>query len=142
MPKKREGAGKPVGRPNLVCGPAQTCWHRFARYFDVELREIRCEGSRLMMSPEEVVNRCDENTIGIVPTLGVTFTLQYEPVQAVALALDDLQEECGARHSDPRRRGQWRLCRSVHPSGSGLGFSNSARQVDKCLGTEVRPGAP
>ena len=48
-----------------------------------------------MMSPEEVVNRCDENTIGIVPTLGVTFTLQYEPVQAVALALDDLQEECG-----------------------------------------------
>ncbi len=47
------------------------------------------------MSPEEVLKRCDENTIGVVPTLGVTLTLQYEPVQAVALALDDLDEESG-----------------------------------------------
>ncbi len=67
----------------------------FTRYFDVELRQIPCEGSRLLMSPEEVIKRCDENTIGVVPTLGTTFTLQYEPVQAVALALDDLEEERG-----------------------------------------------
>ena len=33
------------------------------------------------MSPEEVIKRCDENTIGVVPPLGVTYTLQYEPVQ-------------------------------------------------------------
>jgi glutamate decarboxylase len=26
------------------------------------------------MTPEEVLSRCDENTIGVVPTLGVTFT--------------------------------------------------------------------
>jgi glutamate decarboxylase len=93
--KKRQEAGKPASRPNLVCGPAQICWHRFARYFDVELRQIPCEGSRLMMSPQEAVTRCDENTIGVVPTLGVTFTLQYEPVEAVAVALDDLEEESG-----------------------------------------------
>ena len=67
----------------------------FTRYFDVELRQIPCEGSRLLMSREEVIKRCDENTIGVVPTLGTTFTLQYEPVQAVALALDDLEEERG-----------------------------------------------
>jgi glutamate decarboxylase len=73
----------------------QICWHKFARYFEVELREIPCEGSRLMMSPAEVVKRCDENTIGVVATLGLTFTLQYEPVQAVAMALDDLEEEAG-----------------------------------------------
>lgn len=47
------------------------------------------------MTPEEVIKRCDGNTIGVVPTLGVTYTLQYEPVQAVALALDDLEEERG-----------------------------------------------
>lgn len=47
------------------------------------------------MSPEEVVRRCDENTIGVVPTLGVTYTLHYEPVQAVAVALDDFEEESG-----------------------------------------------
>jgi len=41
------------------------------------------------------VKRCDENTIGVVPTLGLIFTLQYEPVQAIAFALDDLEEERG-----------------------------------------------
>jgi glutamate decarboxylase len=75
--KKREGAGQSVAKPNLVCGPVQICWHKFARYFGVELREIPCEGRRLRMSPEEVLRRCDENTIGVVPTLGITHTLQY-----------------------------------------------------------------
>ena len=37
----------------------------------------------------------DENTIGVVVTLGVTFTLQYEPVQKIALALDQLQARTG-----------------------------------------------
>ncbi len=28
---------------NLICGPVQVCWHKFARYFDVELRgRSRC----------------------------------------------------------------------------------------------------
>src|SRR5262245_57935329 len=93
--KNRRRAGEPVGKPNLICGPAHVCWLRFARYFDVELRQIPCEGSRLMMSPTEVIKRCDENTIGVVPTLGVLFTLQYEPVEAIAIALDDLEEERG-----------------------------------------------
>ena len=93
--KRRQQAGKAASKPNLICGPVQICWHKFARYFDVELREIPCEGKRLLMTPEEVIKRCDENTIGVVPTLGVTYTLQYEPVQAVAVALDDLEEEYG-----------------------------------------------
>ena len=93
--RKRQRAGKPAGKPNLICGPAHVCWPKFARYFNVELRQIPCEGNRLMMSPAEVVKRCDENTIGVVPTLGVVFTLQYEPVEAVAVALDDLEEKYG-----------------------------------------------
>ena len=93
--KRREKAGKAVGQPNLICGPVQICWHKFARYFDVELRQVPCVGHRLILSPEEVVKRCDENTIGVVPTLGVTYTLQYEPVEQIALALDDFEEESG-----------------------------------------------
>ena len=93
--KRQDKAGKSAGRPNLICGPAQVCWHKFARYFDVELRQIPCQGTRLLMSPEEVLERCDENTIGVVTTLGVTYTLQYEPVREVANALDDLEEEEG-----------------------------------------------
>ncbi len=92
---KRRAAGKPVDRPNLVCGPVQICWEKFARYWDVELRQIPMERDRLLMSPEEAVTRCDENTIGVVPTLGVTFTGDYEPVAAVSAALDTLQERTG-----------------------------------------------
>ncbi len=92
---KRKAAGKPIDRPNLVTGPVQVCWHKFARYWDIELREIPVEEGRLIMTPEEAVKRCDENTIGVVPTLGVTFTCQFEPVAAVAAALDDFERETG-----------------------------------------------
>lgn len=93
--KKMAAAGKDTTKPNLVCGPVQVCWHKFARYFDVELREIPLEGDRLMMTPEEVLKHVDENTIGVVPTLGVTFTCGYEPVKAVSDALDKLQQDTG-----------------------------------------------
>lgn len=92
---KMKALGKPTDKPNMICGPVQICWHKFARYWDIELREIPMEGDRLIMTPEEVLKRCDENTIGVVPTLGVTFTCQYEPVKAVADALDKLQAETG-----------------------------------------------
>ncbi|MBX3539949.1 MAG: glutamate decarboxylase [Chelatococcus sp.] len=93
--KKRLAAGKPADKPNLICGPVQICWHKFARYFDVELREIPLEGDRLIMNTEEVLKRVDENTIGVVPTMGVTFTCQFEPVKAVSDALDKLQADTG-----------------------------------------------
>ena len=92
---KMKAAGKPTDKPNLICGPVQICWHKFAKYWDVELREIPMEGERLIMNAEEVIKRCDENTIGVVPTLGVTFTCQYEPVKEVADALDKLQKDTG-----------------------------------------------
>ncbi|MGB8965104.1 MAG: glutamate decarboxylase [Candidatus Cybelea sp.] len=93
--ERRAALGKPSDKPNLITGPVQVCWHKFARYFDVELREIPLERDRLGMTPEEVLKRADENTIGVVPTLGVTFTCQYEPVAQVAEALDNLQRKTG-----------------------------------------------
>ncbi len=92
---KRKAAGKPIDKPNLITGPVQVCWHKFARYWDIELREIPMEEGRLIMTPEEVIKRCDENTIGVVPTLGVTFTCQFEPVKAVSEALDQYEAETG-----------------------------------------------
>ena len=93
--EKMKAAGKPTDKPNMVCGPVQVCWHKFAKYWDVELREIPMEGDRLIMTPEAAIERCDENTIGVVPTLGVTFTCQYEPVKAVSDALDQFQKDTG-----------------------------------------------
>jgi glutamate decarboxylase len=115
--RKRRKAGQSAAKPNLICGLVHSCWPMFARYFDVELRQIPSEGQRLMMSAEEVIKRCDENTIGVVPTLGTTYTLQYEPVQSIAVALDDLEEEHGLAipmHVDAASGGF--IAPFVHPS--------------------------
>jgi glutamate decarboxylase len=82
-------------QPNLVCGPVQVCWHKFAKYWDIKLREVPMKKGQLIMSAEEAVSQCDENTIGVVPTLGVTFTCQYEPVKQISDALDELQQKTG-----------------------------------------------
>lgn len=93
--KQRKQQNQPTDTPNLVTGPVQVCWHKFARYWDVELREIPMEQGRLIMTPEVVAEYCDENTIGVVPTFGVTFTCQYEPVAQICKALDALQQKTG-----------------------------------------------
>ena len=138
--EKRRRAGKPADRPNLISGPVQICWHKFARYFDVELREVPVERNRLLLSPEEVVKRCDENTIGVVPTLGLTFTLQYEPVAQICEALDALARESGwdipvhvdaasggflAPFIDPKLAWDFRLprVRSINSSGHKYGLA-------------------
>lgn len=92
---RQKAAGHPIDKPNLITGPVQVCWHKFTRYWDIEHREIPMQDGRFLMTPEEVLSRCDENTIGVVPTLGVTFTGQYEPVEAVAAALDSLEARTG-----------------------------------------------
>ncbi|MFM1802313.1 MAG: Glutamate decarboxylase beta [Planctomycetota bacterium] len=92
---RRRAEGKSTERPNLITGPVQICWHKFTRYWDIEHREIPMDDGRMLMTPDEVLSRCDENTIGVVPTMGVTFTCQYEPVEAVAQALDQLQAKTG-----------------------------------------------
>lgn len=137
---RMKAAGKATDKPNLICGPVQVCWHKFAKYWDIELREIPMGKDRLIMTPEEVIKRCDENTIGVVPTLGVTFTCQYEPVQAVSDALDKLQEETGldipihvdgasggfiAPFCDPDLMWDFRLPRvkSINSSGHKFGLS-------------------
>ncbi|MCB1466750.1 MAG: glutamate decarboxylase [Rhizobiaceae bacterium] len=134
---KQRAEGKSTDKPNLICGPVQVCWHKFCRYWDVEIREIPMEGDRLLMTPEEVLNRCDENTIGVVPTLGVTFTGQYEPVAEVCAALDKLQKEKGldipvhvdgasggflAPFCDPDLMWDFRLDRVVSINASGHKF--------------------
>ena len=93
--KRQQAAGKPTDKPNLICGPVQICWHKFAVYFDVELRELPILDGELGMTPEQVANAVDENTIGVVPTLGVTFTGIYEPVEAISKALDKIEAERG-----------------------------------------------
>lgn len=93
---KRKAEGKPTDKPNIVMGiDVQVCWEKFANYWDVEMRLVPMEGSRLHLSAEEAVKLCDENTIGVVAVLGVTFDGSYEPVKEICDALDDLQKRTG-----------------------------------------------
>ncbi len=92
---RRAAEGKPTDKPNMVCGPVQVVWHKFARYWDVEMREVPMAPGRYMMDVEQMLERVDENTILVVPTFGVTYTGAYEPVKELAEALDQLQENTG-----------------------------------------------
>ncbi|MRH92470.1 glutamate decarboxylase [Nocardia sp. SYP-A9097] len=89
--RKRGG----TGIPNFVCGPVQVCWEKFARYFDVEIRQIPLRGDRLTMHPDDVAAYCDANTMMVVPTFGQTFTGLFEDVAGICRALDDLEERTG-----------------------------------------------
>ena len=138
--KRMQAAGRRVERPNIVCGPVQVCWEKFARYFDVEKREVPMAEGRFVMGPDEAIVRCDENTIAVVVTLGQTFTGLYEDVREIARALDELQERTGldvpihvdaasggflAPFAAPELEWDFRLprVRSINASGHKMGLA-------------------
>ena len=95
------------------------------------MREIPMEGDRLLMTPDEVLKRVDENTIGVVPTLGVTFTWQYEPVAPWRQRSTRSRRETGLDvpiHVDGAER---RVHGAVRGAGPRLGLPPAARQVDQ-----------
>ena len=98
----RERAGSGKGQdwknrtPNLVMGSnVQVVWEKFCRYFDVEARYLPMEKGRYVITPEQVVDAVDENTIGVVAILGTTFTGELEPVGEICAALDKLAADGG-----------------------------------------------
>ncbi|MBW9449354.1 hypothetical protein FHA68_14840, partial [Escherichia coli] len=59
------------------------------------LREIPMRPGQLFMDPKRMIEACDENTIGVVPTFGVTYTGNYEFPQPLHDALDKFQADTG-----------------------------------------------
>jgi glutamate decarboxylase len=83
-------------RPNLVMGSnVQVVWEKFCRYFDVEPRYLPMEEGRYVVTPEQVLENIDENTIGVVAILGTTFTGELEPIGEICAALDKLSADGG-----------------------------------------------
>ncbi|MGA4692730.1 MAG: glutamate decarboxylase [Rhodococcus sp. (in: high G+C Gram-positive bacteria)] len=92
----RKAAGKDASKPNLVLGSnVQVVWEKFCRYFDVEPKYLPMEPGRYVITPEQVRDAVDENTIGVVAILGTTFTGELEPVAEIAAALDELAASGG-----------------------------------------------
>jgi glutamate decarboxylase len=82
--KRREAAGLPTDKPNMVMGSnVQVVWEKFCRYWDVEPRYVPVTTTRFVVDPDDVMARVDENTIGVIPILGTTFTGEFEPIKEI-----------------------------------------------------------
>ncbi|MGF1909350.1 glutamate decarboxylase [Vibrio kasasachensis] len=93
--EKRGEKGLSIDKPNMVCGPVQVCWEKFARYWGVELRQMEMAENHYCLTAEDMLSMVDENTIMVVPTFGQTFTGLYESVKPLADALDVYQRDTG-----------------------------------------------
>ena len=92
----RRAAGKSADRPNLVMSSAvQVCWEKFCNYWDVEARYVPVSREHPIFDGHDLEHYVDENTIGVVAIMGITYTGRYEPVAGIAAALDRIQAETG-----------------------------------------------
>jgi glutamate decarboxylase len=81
---RRTAAGASTDKPNLILGSnVQVVWEKFCRYWDVEPRYIPVQHGRYVIEPDEVIERIDENTIGVVAILGTTYTGEFEPIEEI-----------------------------------------------------------
>jgi glutamate decarboxylase len=94
--RRREAAGQDTRSPNLVLSSAvQVCWEKFCNYFDVEPRYVPVSEDHPVLDGHDLEHYVDENTIGVVAIMGVTYTGRYEPVERIAAELDRIQEQTG-----------------------------------------------
>ena len=82
--QRREAAGLDATRPNMVLGSnVQVVWEKFCKYWDVEARYVPVTENRFVVDPDDVMARVDENTIGVIPILGTTYTGEFEPIEEI-----------------------------------------------------------
>src|SRR5918995_4243981 len=94
--ERRQAAGKPVDRPNLVFGgDVHVVWEKFCRYFDVEPRIVPLQEHKYTIGPEDVEPHVDENTIGVAAVLGTTFTGHADDIVGINDLLVGLKGDRG-----------------------------------------------
>jgi len=93
---KRRAEGKPTDKPNIVMSAGvQVVWEKFANYWEVEARYVPVTIDEPCLNGNNLIPYLDENTIAVVPILGVTYTGTFEPVKEIAEALDKYQADTG-----------------------------------------------
>jgi glutamate decarboxylase len=94
--KRREAAGKPTDRPNLVFGgDVHVVWEKFCRYFDVEPRIVPLKPNKYTIGPDDIEPHVDENTIGVAAVLGTTFTGHADDIVGINDYLVELKRQRG-----------------------------------------------
>ncbi|XP_052181490.1 glutamate decarboxylase-like isoform X3 [Diospyros lotus] len=93
---KRKAENKPYDKPNIVTGAnVQVCWEKFARYFEVELKEVKLTEGYYIMDPVKAVELVDENTICVAAILGSTLTGEFEDVKLLNELIAKKNKEIG-----------------------------------------------
>jgi glutamate decarboxylase len=73
----------------------QVCWEKFARYFEVELREVNVREDYYVMDPAKAVEMVDENTICVAAILGSTYNGEFEDVKRLNDLLLEKNKQTG-----------------------------------------------
>ncbi|KAH9606409.1 hypothetical protein KSS87_005376 [Heliosperma pusillum] len=93
---KRKEQGLPYDKPNIVTGAnVQVCWEKFARYFEVELKEVKLSDGYYVMDPQKAADLVDENTICVAAILGSTLNGEFEDVKRLNDLLEAKNKETG-----------------------------------------------
>ena len=93
---KRKAEGKPFDKPNVVMSTAyQVVWEKFCQLWQIELRTVPLTLEKQTLDPGEALALCDENTICIVPVVGVTWTGLNDDVEALDRELDAYNKKTG-----------------------------------------------
>ncbi|KVI02891.1 Glutamate decarboxylase [Cynara cardunculus var. scolymus] len=121
---KMRAQGKPWDKPNIVTGAnVQVCWEKFARYFEVELKEVKLREGYYVMDPDKAVEMVDENTICVAAILGSTLNGEFEDVKRLNDLLVEKNAETGYMgYADPCGCCEWRVYRTLPLPRIGMGF--------------------
>ena len=137
-------AGRPAERrqerrsANLVMSSAvQVVWEKFANYWDIEPRYVPISEEHPTLDGYQIENYVDENTIGVVAILGLTYIGVYEPVQAIAAALDELQTRTGLDIPIHVDGASGAFVAPFLSPGSGLGLPVAAGAFDQYVRAQV-----
>lgn len=92
--ERMEKLGKPFDKPNFVISSAfQVVWEKFSQLWMIEMRTVPITAKNPTLNIEEALKLCDENTICIVPILGVTWTGLNDDVEELDSALDKFNKD-------------------------------------------------
>ena len=94
--ERRKAEGKPYDKPNLVMSTAyQVVWEKFCQLWQIEMRTVPITHEHPTLDIDAALDMCDENTICIVPIMGVTWTGMNDDVEALNTALDEYNGRTG-----------------------------------------------
>ena len=117
--ERRKAEGKPFDRPNLIMSTGyQVVWEKFCQLWQIEMRTVPITKEHPTLNIEETIRMCDENTICIVPIMGVTWTGMNDDVEALDKALEKYNKRTG--HDIP-----------IHIDAASGGFILPFLQPDK-----------